>query len=114
MQNHSSSALKFVILLGCISLFADATYEGARSVTGAYLGALVTIQWTRRVRQTNFSNYDQGFRELTHLTIYECFVHDSGYSVAGVGFWWFNGVERAIASRNNDTASHFRKISRTP
>lgn len=40
MQNHSSSALKFVILLGCISLFADATYEGARSVTGAYLGAL--------------------------------------------------------------------------
>lgn len=40
MQNNSSSALKFVILLGCISLFADATYEGARSVTGAYLGAL--------------------------------------------------------------------------
>ncbi len=40
MQNHSSSALKFVILLGCVSLFADATYEGARSVTGAYLGAL--------------------------------------------------------------------------
>ncbi len=29
-----------MILLGCVSLFADATYEGARSVTGAYLGAL--------------------------------------------------------------------------
>ena len=40
MQPHSSSALKFVILLGCVSLCADATYEGARSVTGAYLGAL--------------------------------------------------------------------------
>ena len=39
MQRHSS-ALKFVILLGCVSLCADATYEGARSITGAYLGAL--------------------------------------------------------------------------
>lgn len=40
MQHHSSSALKFVILLGCISLCADATYEGARSITGVYLGML--------------------------------------------------------------------------
>ena len=40
MQRPSSSALKFVILLGCVSLCADATYEGARSITGAYLGAL--------------------------------------------------------------------------
>lgn len=35
-----SSALKFVILLGFVSLCADATYEGARSITGAYLGVL--------------------------------------------------------------------------
>ena len=40
MQRHSPSALKFVILLGCVSLCADATYEGARSFTGAYLGML--------------------------------------------------------------------------
>lgn len=33
-------ALKFVILLGFVSLCADATYEGARSITGAYLGVL--------------------------------------------------------------------------
>ncbi len=40
------SALKFVILLGVVSLFADMTYEGARSITGpffAILGASGTI-----------------------------------------------------------------------
>lgn len=33
-------ALRFVILLGVTSLFADMTYEGARSITGPYLGSL--------------------------------------------------------------------------
>jgi hypothetical protein len=33
-------ALRFVILLGVTSLFADMTYEGARSITGPYLGLL--------------------------------------------------------------------------
>lgn len=33
-------ALKFVILLGIVSLFADITYEGARSITGPYLAIL--------------------------------------------------------------------------
>ncbi|MCR4398400.1 MAG: MFS transporter, partial [Firmicutes bacterium] len=34
------SALGFVLLLGVVSLFADATYEGARSIVGAYLNLL--------------------------------------------------------------------------
>ncbi len=34
------SALKFVVLLGIVSLFADTTYEGARSITGPYLALL--------------------------------------------------------------------------
>jgi len=34
------SALKFVVLMGCISLLADMTYEGARSITGPYLALL--------------------------------------------------------------------------
>jgi MFS family permease len=34
------TALKFVVLLGVVSLFADMTYEGARSVTGPYLAIL--------------------------------------------------------------------------
>jgi MFS family permease len=33
-------ALKFVILLSVVSLFADMTYEGARSITGPYLAVL--------------------------------------------------------------------------
>ncbi|MGE5484936.1 MAG: MFS transporter [Ignavibacteriales bacterium] len=35
-----SAALKFVVLLGIVSLFGDMTYEGARSITGAYLSLL--------------------------------------------------------------------------
>ncbi|NCJ05395.1 MFS transporter [Synechococcales cyanobacterium C] len=35
-----SAALRFIVLLGFVSLCADATYEGARSITGAYLSIL--------------------------------------------------------------------------
>jgi MFS family permease len=34
------TALTFVLLLGVVSLFADMTYEGARSITGPYLAVL--------------------------------------------------------------------------
>jgi MFS family permease len=37
MQNK---ALRFVLLIGIVSFFADFTYEGARSVTGPYLAIL--------------------------------------------------------------------------
>lgn len=36
----NNNALKFIILLGVISLLADMTYEGARSITGPYLAIL--------------------------------------------------------------------------
>ena len=35
-----NKALKFVLLIGVVSFFADFTYEGARSVTGPYLAIL--------------------------------------------------------------------------
>jgi MFS family permease len=35
-----SSAVRFIVALGLISLFADVTYEGARSITGPFLGTL--------------------------------------------------------------------------
>src|SRR6478735_3715750 len=35
-----NTAIKFVILLGVVSLFADMTYEGARSINGQYLAIL--------------------------------------------------------------------------
>ncbi|HKW18123.1 MAG TPA: MFS transporter [Terriglobales bacterium] len=37
MQNH---ALRFVLLIGVVSFFADFVYEGARSVNGPYLATL--------------------------------------------------------------------------
>lgn len=39
-SSATSVALRFVVLLGIVSLFADMTYEGARSVTGPYLAVL--------------------------------------------------------------------------
>jgi predicted MFS family arabinose efflux permease len=35
-----SKALRFVLLIGVVSFFADATYEGARSILGPYLALL--------------------------------------------------------------------------
>jgi predicted MFS family arabinose efflux permease len=35
-----STALRFVLLIGIVNLFADLTYEGARSIAGPYLGML--------------------------------------------------------------------------
>jgi hypothetical protein len=39
-ENARSSALRFVVLLGFVSLFSDMTYEAARSISGPYLGLL--------------------------------------------------------------------------
>lgn len=36
----NNNALKFIVLMGVVSLFADMTYEGARSITGPYLAIL--------------------------------------------------------------------------
>jgi MFS family permease len=37
---NKGTAIVFVVLLGCVSLFGDVTYEGARSIVGPYLGTL--------------------------------------------------------------------------
>jgi MFS family permease len=37
---RKSTVLRFVILLGVVNLFADLTYEGARSITGPFLAEL--------------------------------------------------------------------------
>ncbi len=36
----AQTAMRFVVLLGLVSLFGDLTYEGARSITGPYLAVL--------------------------------------------------------------------------
>ena len=37
---RAKRALVFVVLIGVVSLFADMTYEGSRSVWGPFLGTL--------------------------------------------------------------------------
>ena len=39
-KNISKLAFRFVILVGVVNLFADMTYEGARSINGAFLASL--------------------------------------------------------------------------
>src|SRR5437667_1835702 len=38
--SRKSTVLRFVVLLGVVNLFADLTYEGARSITGPFLAEL--------------------------------------------------------------------------
>ncbi len=40
LKSTGRIALKFVLLFGVVSLFADMTYEGARSINGSFLGIL--------------------------------------------------------------------------
>lgn len=40
MGKSPRTAIRFIVLLGIVSLFADMTYEGARSVSGPYLAIL--------------------------------------------------------------------------
>lgn len=40
MAVSRAAAIRFIVALGTISLFADVTYEGARSVNGPFLGTL--------------------------------------------------------------------------
>ncbi len=39
-SHRSSTVLRFVLLIGVVNLFADFTYEGARSITGPFLAQL--------------------------------------------------------------------------
>lgn len=43
---NASPALKFVLMVGAMSFFADFTYEGSRSITGPYLGLLGASAFT--------------------------------------------------------------------
>ncbi|MEO6838182.1 MAG: MFS transporter [Ginsengibacter sp.] len=48
-NKKTSKAIRFVVLLGCVSLFSDMTYEAARSISGPYLSILgvsgATVGW---------------------------------------------------------------------
>lgn len=39
-ENTHKKAFRFILFFGAVSLFADVTYEGARSITGPFLELL--------------------------------------------------------------------------
>ncbi len=41
MAVSRKTAMRFIVLVGIVSLFADTTYEGGRSANGLYLAVLV-------------------------------------------------------------------------
>jgi MFS family permease len=55
------NTVKFIILMGIVSLFADMTYEGSRSITGPYLAILGASAVT--------VGFVAGFGELTGYVI---------------------------------------------
>src|SRR5215831_519523 len=69
-------AVTFIVLLGTISLFADMTYEGARSITGPYLGTLGVTATTIGIVS--------GFGELVGYAIRLA----SGYLADRSGQYW--------------------------
>jgi MFS family permease len=69
-------AVLFIVLLGTISLFADMTYEGARSITGPYLGVLGVTATTIGVVS--------GFGELVGYAV----RLGSGYLADRSGRYW--------------------------
>ena len=46
-------AVLFIVFLGIVSLFGDMTYEGARSITGPYLGVLGVTATTIGIVKTS-------------------------------------------------------------
>lgn len=74
------SALRFVILIGIISLFADFTYEGARSINGQFLqtlGASATVV-----------GFTVGFGELVGYGLRSVF----GYLADKTQRYWLNAI----------------------
>ncbi len=43
-KNIAKTAFGFVLVIGIVNFFADMTYEGARSITGPFLGSLGAMQ----------------------------------------------------------------------
>jgi hypothetical protein len=70
------TALKFVVLIGIVSFFADMTYEGARSITGPYLATLHA--------DATVVGFVAGFGELVGYTL----RFFSGYLVEKTQRYW--------------------------
>lgn len=76
LNNTKTNALKFIVLLGVVSLLADVTYEGARSINGPYLAVLGASATT--------VGFVAGFGELVGYGLRLI----SGYITDRIGRYW--------------------------
>lgn len=97
-------SMKFIILLGIVSLFADMTYEGARSITGPYLatfGASAAvvgfvagfgelIGYALRIVSGYFADRTQKYWAIT-ITGYVINLL-AVPSLALAGYWWVAAI----------------------
>ena len=96
-RRDSRIALRFIILIGILSFFADFTYEGSRSIVGPYLA---TLQATGTI-----VGIVTGFRRVARLRTAALFWplgRRYGSLLANYNFWVrpANGVSaRACADR---------------
>jgi len=74
----SHLAFRFVLIIGIVSLFADMTYEGARSINGAFLGSLGATGAVVGLVAGIGELIGYGFRSLTG------FFADKTHK-----YWWF-------------------------
>src|SRR5947207_520493 len=102
------TALTFVILLGVVSLFADMTYEGARSITVPYLavlGASATV-----------AGIVAGFGELTGYVIRYASLRDwhcaVGYAVLSACLLAVSRGDRADRGRLCRFSAHRLSFSK--
>jgi|GEM_PF-5362366 len=75
MKNRTK-ALKFVILLGIVSLCADATYEGGRSIAGVYLGVLAGLRhflWSKKASKVYIPVFSRRFGYFLDISGFERF-----------------------------------------
>jgi hypothetical protein len=71
-----NNALKFIIIIGIVDLFADMTYEGSRSITGPFLAILGASAFV--------VGFVAGFGELLGYVI----QFFSGYLTDRVSTYW--------------------------
>src|SRR5438445_9928068 len=84
MPKHSTpaaqAALRFVVLIGIISLFADFTYEGARSINGQFLESLGA--------SAAVVGFTAGFGELIGYGLRSVF----GFIADRTGRYWLSAI----------------------
>jgi MFS family permease len=98
-NNTVRTATRFVILLGCVSLFSDMTYEAARSISGPYLSILgvsgATVGWAAGLGELFgyglriFSGYltDKTKKYWAIMIVGYLFNLFSGPLLAFAGYW---------------------------